>query len=135
MAARLLLVDTGVFYATADASDQYRARAVAEQEQIAHEGWELAAPVSTICETHRLILQHLSPYHAHRWLAVATDSVGLLCPTESDMAQAYAVLHRFHDQPLTLFDTLLYVLSERLAAPIWTYDHHFDILRARRWLG
>jgi uncharacterized protein len=39
----------------------------------------------------------------------------------------------YPDQLLTMFDSVLAVLSERLDCPIWTYDYHFDVVQARVW--
>jgi hypothetical protein len=44
-----------------------------------------------------------------------------------------ALLARLPDQDITLVDSISHVMSRRLGIPIWTYDHHFDILRAERW--
>jgi len=41
----------------------------------------------------------------------------------------------YTDQPLSLVDAVLAVVSSRLASPVWTFDHHFDVLRAEVWRG
>lgn len=40
---------------------------------------------------------------------------------------------RYPDQSITLFDAILAVLSDRLALPIWTFDHHFDVMGSDVW--
>ena len=42
---------------------------------------------------------------------------------------------RYRDQDLSLFDAIAAVVSERLSLPVWTYDHHFDVIRADVWRG
>ena len=37
------------------------------------------------------------------------------------------------DQPITLFDATLAALASRMKVEIWTYDHHFDLMRAKVW--
>jgi hypothetical protein len=37
------------------------------------------------------------------------------------------------DQSITLFDATLAALASRLKIEVWTYDHHFDIMRAKVW--
>lgn len=37
------------------------------------------------------------------------------------------------DQAITLFDATLAVLASRLKLEVWTYDHHFDVMRAKVW--
>ena len=44
-------------------------------------------------------------------------------------------LASFLDQPITLFDATVAVLGARLQVEIWTYDHHFDLMRAAVWRG
>ena len=39
----------------------------------------------------------------------------------------------YPDQPITLFDALLAVMSERFDLPVWTFDHHFDVMRVAVW--
>lgn len=34
------------------------------------------------------------------------------------------------DQPITIFDAVLAVQATRMDMEVWTYDHHFDIMRA-----
>jgi hypothetical protein len=34
---------------------------------------------------------------------------------------------------LTLFDTVLAAMSDWLEAPVWTFDHHFDVMQANVW--
>jgi predicted nucleic acid-binding protein len=87
----------------------------------------------TLFETQRLVLHRAGIRHAQRWLTEVRSSVDMLLPEPDDYAQAIEIALRYSDQDLSLFDTLLYAVSEQLAIPIWTYDHHFDILRANRW--
>ncbi|MGA3055525.1 MAG: hypothetical protein ABSD63_15050 [Candidatus Korobacteraceae bacterium] len=42
-------------------------------------------------------------------------------------------LATFTDQSITLFDSVLAVLSTRLRVQVWTYDHHFDVMRSEVW--
>lgn len=53
--------------------------------------------------------------------------------TADDYLQATELIARYSDQPLTLFDGILAVLSDQIGIPVWSYDHHFDILRVERW--
>jgi predicted nucleic acid-binding protein len=46
---------------------------------------------------------------------------------------AVQYIQRYSDQPITLADGVLAVLSQRLSLPVWTFDHHFDVMRANRW--
>ena len=50
-----------------------------------------------------------------------------------DYHAAMSRIQRYRDQAFTLFDVVLAILSERLALPVWTYDHHFDVMRVPVW--
>jgi predicted nucleic acid-binding protein len=32
-----------------------------------------------------------------------------------------------------MFDAVTAVLARRLELPVWTYDHHFDVMRIAVW--
>jgi predicted nucleic acid-binding protein len=64
---------------------------------------------------------------------VHAGGLGLLNPTRDDYVAAAALAARYQNHAITLFDGLLAVLSDRLTAPVWTFDHHFDLLRVDVW--
>jgi predicted nucleic acid-binding protein len=130
---RAVLADTGPLYAAVDPDDQYHARAQAELADLIANGWQVAVTLPTAFEAYSLILYRLGIDAAHRWLDDLTASTTPLIPTVADAAAAFALVRRYPDQDLTLFDALLAVASKRLTAMVWTYDAHFDMLRAERW--
>lgn len=130
---RIVLVDTGPLYAAVDPDDQYHARAQAELVELAADGWQVAVMLPTVLEAYSLILYRLGIPTAHRWLDDLGGSVAPLIPSAADTASAFAFVRRYPDQDLTLFDALLAIVSKRLATAVWTYDAHFDMLRADRW--
>ncbi len=70
---------------------------------------------------------------ARRRLAEITDQVRLINAEPENYSAAWARLEEYADQPLSLFDTVLAAMSGRLGLQIWTFDHHFDVLRAAVW--
>jgi hypothetical protein len=54
-------------------------------------------------------------------------------PEPADYLAAMARIQRYGDQSITLFDAVLAEVSRRTAVPIWTYDHHFEIMRCLEW--
>jgi len=78
-------------------------------------------------------MQRLSIAVAHQWLDEVTGAAALILPTPGDYASAVCRVRIYTDQRLTLTDLVLAAMSARFAAPIWTYDHHFDLLQAAVW--
>jgi predicted nucleic acid-binding protein len=91
----------------------------------------VAAPILT--EAHSLIVHRLGPITAQRWLQEVFDSAAIVLPSERDFRAALQTIQRFTDQSITLTDAILAVLSRRLRLPVWTYDHHFDIMQVEVW--
>lgn len=79
------------------------------------------------------MLRRLGIALARRWLDEMKLGAGAVIPLASDHEAAMATVARYPDQPITLFDAVLSVLSERLGAPVWTYDRHFDVMAANVW--
>jgi len=44
-----------------------------------------------------------------------------------------ARLRALTDQPITLFDATVAAMATRLNFDVWTYDHHFDVMRIGVW--
>jgi len=80
-----------------------------------------------------LVMQRLSIAVAHQWLDEVTDAAALILPTPDDYGSAVRRVRTYADQRLTLTDLVLATMSLRLATPVWTYDHHFDLLQAAVW--
>jgi predicted nucleic acid-binding protein len=128
-----VFADSGPLLAAVDGDDQYHARAQAELAHLRRDGIGVVVAGSTLLETYTLVLRRLSIVTAHRWLAeIRRDSL-LVVPTEADFDDAAEWLRRYDDQPLTLFDAVLAVLSRRSGVAVWTYDHHFDLMGLSVW--
>ncbi len=50
-----------------------------------------------------------------------------------DYRRALERLLGYRDQDFSLFDAVTAVMGERLGLPVWTYDHHFDVMRTEVW--
>lgn len=57
----------------------------------------------------------------------------LVNPTPEDYRQAAARIGALAGQCITLFDATVAVLATRLNLEVWTYDHHFDVMRVAVW--
>lgn len=133
MNERIILADTGPLYAIISPRDQYHERSLAELTALRADRRLMAVTYSTVLETYSLILQRHSQPSAIRWIEDVARNPLILEPIVSDYRQAFEIVRRFTDQPIALFDAVLASFAIRSHLPIWTYDHHFDILGAERW--
>lgn len=132
---RAVLADTGPLYAAADADDAHHRRAQRELELLADQKKEVIVAYPTLCESYSLVLHRLGISSAKDWLEDISAGVSLINPTGEDYRAARLKLRSLADQPVTMFDATLAVLSTRLHVEVWTYDHHFDLMRAAVWRG
>ena len=130
---RAVLADTGPLYAAADPDDAHHQRAHRELRRITHDKREVIVAYPTLAEAYTLVLYRLGKEAASSWLNDVRNGVALVNPTPEDYQEAMQKLLAFPDQPITLFDATLAVLCGRLGAEVWTYDHHFDLMRAAVW--
>jgi predicted nucleic acid-binding protein len=130
---RVILADVGPLYAAFDPSDEYHTTAQ-RGFQVREDNSRLVAVLwTTVAEGHSTVLRNLGVRHAANWLENVTSDVLLLVLEADDYVAARGQVARFSDRRLTVFDALLYVFSEWLGIPVWTYDHHVDVLGANRW--
>lgn len=133
MIERAVLADTGPLYARLNRRDQYHERAVADLATIAADRRLVTIVYPTVLETYSLILKRHPPSVAFGWLEDIQVDTLIVDVEEVDYLQAFETVRRFTDQSVTLFDALMAAYATHTNLPIWTYDHHFDILGARRW--
>ena len=129
---RAVLADAGPLYAAADEGDAWRDRASQELERLAHERREVLVAYPTLLEAHALVLFRMGTNAANKWLSFMA-AVGLINPSPDDYKQALARVKSFPDQRISLHDATLAALATRLGLEVWTYDHHFDVMRVRVW--
>jgi predicted nucleic acid-binding protein len=127
-----VLADKGPLYAAADPDDAHHERARQELRRLAREKREVVVAYPTLLEAYTLVLFRLGKNTASRWLSDMT-SAALVNPGPEDYRQAVARIHALADQPITLFDATVAVLASRLGIEVWTYDHHFDLMRVEVW--
>lgn len=130
---RLVLADTGPLYAGVDPSDIHHDRAQREIERLQRSGLGVALTYPTMLECYSLVLYELGIGTAHGWLREMLDLASLLNPSPEDYQEASKVLLSYRDQSLSMFDAVAAVVSKRLGAPVWTYDHHFDVMNVEVW--
>ena len=130
---RAVVADTGPLYAAVDPDDLCHRRSRADLARLADEGFGVAVVGATLLECYTLIVQRLGPSVANRWLREIEESATVVQPTLDDLTAAAQLTRRFNEPPLTMFDAVLAVVSQRLDLPVWTFDHRFDALHAPVW--
>ncbi len=104
-----------------------------ELRRLARDKREVIVAYPTLSEAYTLVLYRLGKDVASNWMNDVLSGAALLNPTPEDYREAIKKLSAFADQPITLFDATVAVLSDRLGVEVWTYDRHFDLMRAAVW--
>jgi predicted nucleic acid-binding protein len=131
--SRAVLADTGPLYAAIDPDDQYHARAQQELQSLADQGLSVVVAYPILLETYTLIRYRLGSGSAATWLEDMREGSAWVNPSPQDYRGATALVGRFPDQSITLFDATLAIVAARLRLPVWTYDHHFDTMGPAVW--
>lgn len=130
---RAVLADTGPLYAALDPDDDNHGRAREDIERLNSGGLGVMVAYPTLCEGYSLILYRLGIATAHAWLEELREHASPINPVPDDYGKASELLLEYRDQGFSMFDAVTACFSERLELPIWTYDHHFDIMRVEVW--
>lgn len=93
----------------------------------------MIVPYPILGECHALLVRRRGIALALSWLTDVRESGVTLAPNPDDDLAALGRLVGYKDQPITLFDSILAVMSDRLNLPVWTYDHHFDVMGNSVW--
>ena len=131
--SRAVLADTGPLYAAVDPDDAHHARSHRELVRLANEKREVMISYPTLLEAYTLVLYRLGVGVAAGWLRQVLNGAHLLNPAPQDYREALTIIVHLADQPITLFDATVAALASRLEIEVWTYDHHFDVMRAAVW--
>lgn len=127
-----VVADTGPLYAAVDPSDTHHKRAQRELRRLAQENREVVVAYPTLLESYTLVLSRMGQSAAFRWVD-EMRGVTPINPDPEDYRSAVLTVQSFKDQPITLFDALVASVSRRLGLEVWTYDHHFDVMRLAVW--
>jgi predicted nucleic acid-binding protein len=93
---------------------------------------EILIPYSILLEAYSLLLIKLGAGAALAWLAEVADApfVNL---TAEDYTRGFMTVRTLADQRISLVDATLAALASRMELEVWTYDHHFDVMRVPVW--
>src|SRR5579859_3706307 len=129
---RAVLADAVALYAIADESDSLHERAMRDLARIEDDDREVMVAYPTAIETYSLVLKRMGLAAAGRWMNYMFDAV-LVNPSPEDYRQAMAKIRALSGQDISLFDATVAALALRLGVQVWTYDHHFDVMRVPVW--
>lgn len=129
---RAVLADTGPLYAAVDPHDSRHRQALRELRKLDRDNREVVVAYPTLLEAYTMVLHRLGRNAASEWLVDMADAA-LVNPTSEDYQKATARIATLADQPITLFDATIAALAMRLGLEVWTYDHHFDMMRVAVW--
>jgi predicted nucleic acid-binding protein len=130
-----VLADTSPLCSALDPSDDNHDRARGDIERLNAEGIGIMVAYTTLCESYSVVLHKLGIGAAHGWLREVRDHASLINPTPADFEEAADLVRDYQDQALSMLDAVMASLSRRLGLPVWTYDHHFDVMRVEVWRG
>jgi predicted nucleic acid-binding protein len=128
-----VVADTGPLYAAVDPDDAHYQRSQRESKRLIRERRDVVVPYPVLLEAYMLVLYRLGIGIASNWLEDLLSGASLINPTAEDYRVAADVVFKYTDQPITLVDATIAVLASRLGVEVWTYDHHFDVLRSSVW--
>jgi predicted nucleic acid-binding protein len=129
---RAVLADTGPLYAAVDPHDSRHKQALGEMRRLDREKREIVVAYPTLLEAYTMVLHRLGRQVACDWLTDMADAA-LVNPVPEDYRRAVAKIGALADQSITLFDATVATLAVRLNLEVWTYDHHFDVMRVGVW--
>jgi predicted nucleic acid-binding protein len=129
---RAILADTGPLYAANDEGDTHHQRAVRELRQLTRDRREVLIAYPILLEAYSLLLFRLGRNAAAGWLTEVADA-SLVNPAPDDYGRALITVMALADQRITLVDATIAALATRLNLEVWTYDHHFDVMRVPVW--
>jgi predicted nucleic acid-binding protein len=129
---RAVLADSGPLYAAIDEGDKHHGQALEDLQKLVDDRRDILVLYPILLEAHNLVLSRLGTKAALRWLTEMA-SVALMNPTPEDYNQAHAMLRGLPDQRISLFDATVAVIATRTRLDVWTYDHHFDVMRVPVW--
>ncbi len=125
-----VLIDTGAFYALADADDAFHHVAKAYYE--ANLGrQDFGTPAYILVETWHLINGRLGRREAMRfWAGIRQGIVTLLAVQPHHLDAAWAIAQRYRDQDFSLVDCTTFAVMEDLGIQTaFAFDAHFRIYR------
>jgi predicted nucleic acid-binding protein len=129
---RAVLADTGPLYAANDEGDAHHQLALRQLNELARDRREVLIAYPILLEAYSLLLYKLGRSAASGWLVEVAEAP-FVNPTQEDYARGATTVRNLADQNVTLVDATVAALAVRMRVDVWTYDHHFDVMRVGVW--
>jgi predicted nucleic acid-binding protein len=129
----IVLADTGPLYAARDPDDDLHGRSQDDLGRLRSQNLKVVVPYPILLESYSLVMRRLGNREAHALLAQLASTAIFTNATTEDYQDASVTVLPYRDQDISLFDAVLAAMSDRLEAPVWTFDHHFDVMRVSVW--
>jgi predicted nucleic acid-binding protein len=129
----IVLADTGPLYAARDRDDSHHRRSQDELGRLRSRNLKVVVPYPALLESYTLVMRELGIREAHGFLNEVVHGSIFENATAEDYRKATSRVFRYADQDITLVDAVIAEMSDRLAAPVWTFDHHFDVMTVAVW--
>lgn len=126
--SRRVFVDSSVYLALRDRSDEHHAEAVAVLRLLAQARFRHFTSSAILFEAHTLILSALGITHGQAFLRDMEESnTAIIRVRLQDEERAKQIAARYNDKDFSLVDAARFALMERLHIPYaFMFDHHFQ---------
>lgn len=125
-----MFVDTGAWYAVADASDRHHDEAKRFYLEHAAQGRLITSDL-VVSETWTLVSAHLGRRAALRfWETMRVTRTPIVTLEPVDLEAAWRIVHAFRDQDFSFTDCTSFAVMERLGIDeAFAFDAHFLVYR------
>ena len=132
MTKNTVFVDTGVWYAMADKSDQFHKKTITYIKKLISNNVSFITTNLVIHETVMLLSRRLSKKAAITFLDMvySEDHIEIIENDEIIEQKAYKIFKKFTDQDFSITDCISFVvLKEKRIKKVLTFDKHFKTMK------
>lgn len=132
MSKNTVFIDTGVWYALADKSDQFHGKSTDYIKRLMQNGVSLVTTNLVIHETVMLLSRKLSKKAAIRFLDMVylDDTLEIKENDEIIEQKAYKVFKKYHDQDFSITDCVSFtIMKDHHIKKAFTFDRHFKVMK------
>ena len=129
----VVLADTRPLYAATDPTDSRHESSLREQSRLEAQSLKAVVSYATLQEAHGLVLRKLGHSQAGTFLQDLLRTTVFVVPIEEDHKKAIRRVLQYPYQDISMADAVNVEIADRLQVPMWTCDHHFDVMGSHVW--